>query len=64
MFAKRFLLKNRELIAPQIDVILWFYGARQEDVFRELQQALHQQHIEFVLGLPQNSRGPQDASSH
>ena len=60
MFAKRFLLKNRELIAPQIDVILWFCGARQEHVFHKLQQALNQQHFEFVSGLPQDSRSLQE----
>ena len=49
MFAKRFLLKNRELIASQIDVILWFYG-----------QVLNQQHIEFVSSLSQDSRSLQD----
>ena len=25
-FTKTLLLKNRELIAPQLDVILWLYG--------------------------------------
>ena len=61
-FTKELLLKNRELVAPQLDVIVWFYGAPQQDVFVELKDAMqpHQQRIEFVHGLPEDGRMLQD----
>lgn len=61
-FTKTLLLMNRELITPSIDIILWFYASRQQDVFNEIEEALHrgQQRIEFVHGLPRDGRTLQD----
>lgn len=61
-FTKMLLLKNLELIAPQIDVIVWFYGAPQPNVFVELTDALrtHRQRIEFVHDLPTDGSKLQD----
>ena len=58
-FAKELLLKSRALIMPHPDKILWFYGTRQDDVFRQLQNAL-QQCIVFMPGLPRDGRTLQD----
>ena len=61
-FTKELLLKNQELVAPHLDVIVWFYGAPQQDVFAELTDALQarQQRIEFVHGLPTDGSRLQD----
>ena len=61
-FTKTLLLKNRELIAPQLDVIFWFYGAPQRDVIDGVTNALQsqKQRIEFVHDLPTDGRTLQD----
>ena len=50
-FTKNLILKNKELITPEIDSIIWFYDSPQDDVFHEVKD---QQHIEFLQGLPKS----------
>ena len=54
-FTKTLLLKNRELITPPIDSIIWFYASRQEDVFNEIESTLKHQRVQFIQGLPKQN---------
>ena len=57
LFTKALLERNDELISsPPLDTIVWFYGARQDDIFDTLGDALRAkgQHVEFIDGLPQD----------
>ena len=54
-FTKKLLQHNRDLLSsPPLDTIVWFYGAPQQDVFKEVRETTHGQHIEFLHGLPQD----------
>ena len=53
-FTKTLILKSRELIAPPIDRIFWFYASHQADVFREIDASAvkAQLTVEYAKGLP------------
>ena len=53
-FTKTLILKSRELIAPPIDRIFWFYASHQADVFREIDASVPEAEltVEYAKGLP------------
>ena len=53
-FTKTLILRNRELIAPPIDRVFWFYASHQADVFSEIDAnaAGAELAIEYAKGLP------------
>ena len=64
-FTKTLLERNDELISsPPLDTIVWFYGARQDEVFDQLGDVLRAkgQHVEYIDGLP-HDRTVQDVVS-
>ena len=53
-FTKTLLERNDELISsPPLDTIVWFYGARQDEIFDHLGDVLRakEQHVEYIDGL-------------
>ena len=54
-FALKLLQRNRDIISsPPLDMIIWFYGAAQQDVFNAVRAGAFDKHVDFVHGLPQN----------
>lgn len=56
-FTKTLLERNCELVSsPPLDAIVWFYGARQEEIFDALSGTLREkgQYVEYVEGLPED----------
>ena len=54
-FTKTLLQRNLDLVSsPPLNMIVWFYGAQQHEVFSELDKTMQVlgQRIEFVHGLP------------